>query len=96
MRVTQGTVVSLTGKFRDQDTGDPTDPPDVVMMYLPPGGVLTNATFSGGQITKISKGVYRGFINTSAAAGIWAWVFGSIGPSAVLDQDVFTVDPLPG
>lgn len=73
-----GTAVSVTSNDPPFTTADGvvTDPTTVVLKYKAGSAATVTLTFGGGEITKISTGVYTATLDTTALAGLWTveWI----------------------
>jgi hypothetical protein len=95
MSYIQGTRVRLQADFKDNETGDPTDPTEVILTIEPPVGPAIQETLSGGQVINDAGvvGRFHYVLDTSAAPGAWAYQFESTGNEAVVGRKVITVKP---
>lgn len=73
--------------------GQPLDPTAVTLTVQDPTGVKT--TYSGGQVTHDSTGVYHVDVDTTGKAGTWSYEWKSTGTGQAAFFGTFVVDPSP-
>lgn len=95
MSYIQGTAVKLIADFTDRDTGEPTDPAEVVLTIEDGLGQLSQKTLSAGQVQDDTEVVGRFFyvLDTSPNPGTWTYQFESTGNEATLGKKDLTVRP---
>lgn len=94
MSYIQGTQVRLIADFTDNETGDPTDPAEVILTVVPPlPAVPFQRTLAAGQVQDDTEKVGRFYyiLDTSLAAGTWSYQFESTGNEAVVGRKDLTV-----
>lgn len=79
------TQVQLSAVFTNA-SGTPVDPTDVVLYLMPPGQVVEQFTYSGGQITKTATGNYAYTMETTAP-GQWLYKWQGTGTVEVTSPD---------
>lgn len=84
--------ISTATAFTDAD-GDPVAPDTVTLTVREPAPDRTETTYSGGDLTSPSTGVYYRDI-TPDVPGTWHYRWsGTIGASVAVDEDTFHVSP---
>lgn len=83
-------VARLTNTFAVGGTA--TDPTTISLVVTTPSGSSTTYTFAGGDLTKVSTGIYRRDI-ACTEAGVWHYVW--IGTGTASDVEVGTFSVLP-
>lgn len=86
-----GDLVKVTGTFTDPDNSDAAiDPTVVKLSFRNPAGTVTTWTYGGGEITKVSTGVYTANIDANAA-GRWYYRWWSTGTGQAAEEQSFQV-----
>jgi hypothetical protein len=91
MSYTVGAQVTVTATF--SGPLGPVDPTSPRVDVVDPSGHAT--TYSGGQITRVSIGVYTHTIDTTANIGRWNYRWWSPPPIGAAGAGDFVVDPFP-
>jgi len=86
----QGSAIRITATFADPDSGAATDPAVVTMTIRRPDATSELRSYPA-TISKLSTGVYRTTIDTSAQAGSWRYEIGSTGTGAIRAQRTLRV-----
>ena len=79
-----GDTVTLTATITNS-AGTATDPTDLTLQVQNPAGTVTLYTYSLGEITKSSTGVYYKTVALSSA-GYWFWEFQASGTIAKVEN----------
>ena len=82
------TLVKLTTTFTEKDGVTPVDPTTVTLYIKTPDGTVT--AYTGGEITRVSTGVYTYEITTSQV-GRWIYKWQGTGACEITSPDVFLV-----
>lgn len=96
MTYIQGTMVKLTGRFTDRDTGAVTAVTEAVLTVEDPVGGLSQYTLSADQVQHDTDDLgdfYFFILDTSPHAGPWRYQFESTGNEATLGRKNLTVKP---
>lgn len=80
------TLVQLSTTFYAADGVTLVDPTDVVLFVRPPDQIRTE--YTGGQITKVSTGVYMMQITTTQS-GQWSYKWQGSGTVVITSEDQF-------
>jgi hypothetical protein len=93
MSYVQGTEVRLQADFRDTNTNEPFDPPDVLLTVVPPTDPPFTATLVDGEVMNDASRVGRFFyvLDTSAEPGTWRYQFENLGGGRTVQRKEITV-----
>jgi hypothetical protein len=88
-----GSLVTVTGTFTDEATGEPVSPDTVTVQAWVNGGSAPSAAVS--VITDVSTGVFSAELSTTGLAGNWTYRFFGSGGVQAAGIGQFTVDGIP-
>lgn len=98
MSYVQGTRVRVHGEFRDPDTNELEDPPDVKVSIWQPGmddPTSVREFQANTGVIRLGIGHYMTIVDTSPEAGEWTYVFESTGTDAIVKRGKLRVRPRP-